>query len=689
MGPLIAPLPAGAPDRLGGHRIVGVLGAGGMGTVYLALRGGRPVALKTIRPELLRDPLLRERFVREADAASVVRGPFVAAVLGSSTADGVPWLATEFVPGPTLGAAVLRHGPLPVPAVSALAGALARALTALGRAGVVHRDLKPSNVILGADRPRVVDFGIARVVGDTTLTTTGQRPGTPGYMSPEQVVKGPLGPESDVFCLGAIVVFALTGRHAFFDGDPVHADFRIAHEAPDLTDVPGTLLPVVRACLEKRPADRPTAAEVARALDPRGGALRPAARWLPPEVLAEATGLARAAAGLGAAPRGPARRRVLAAAGSGLLLAATGTALLVRRDGERRGRSAAPRWSGPPGTVPPPLWSYDGAAARPGFGPLDVDGWACFADGGGEVALHDPVSGRRRGRGPVVSALLGAGRPVALAPDGAVLFLDAGDGSVARRTSVGARALPAADGERVYVLDEAGRVVALRRTDGGVGWRVPAPLPGAVLDGATGRGLLVLASAEGGVVALSASDGSLVWRLPAGSGGGSGSGSGSGGGSQGGSGRVVFGERGVLIGGGPTLTCLRAGDGGRLWELPADEGTGFGAPAPAGDGVYVVDGRQLRKVDARTGAPVWTVSAAEELDREQAPLVSGAGVFAASRAPDLGVLALHTGRVAEQYVFAPALPPEVPADAPWRGAVVGGGCVIWRRGGAVRALPGM
>ncbi|MET9855547.1 serine/threonine-protein kinase, partial [Streptomyces sp. NPDC006450] len=283
MTPVIAPLPGGTPAQLGGHRILGVLGAGGMGTVYLARRRGRPVALKTIRPELFRDADLRERFAREAAAAAAVRSPFVANVLDSSTtSEQVPWIAAEFVPGATLAAAVLRHGPLPAPAVHFLAGALGRALTALGAAGVVHRDLKPSNVILGADRPRVVDFGIARVTGDATLTATGQRPGTPGYMSPEQVIKGPLGPPSDVFCLGALLVFALTGRHAFYDGDPVRSDFRIAYEAADLTDIPAELAPVIRGCLEKQPEDRPAAAEVAAELDPQGAALRAATRRLPP-----------------------------------------------------------------------------------------------------------------------------------------------------------------------------------------------------------------------------------------------------------------------------------------------------------------------------------------------------------------------------------------------------------------------
>ncbi|MFD3756319.1 PQQ-binding-like beta-propeller repeat protein [Streptomyces sp. NPDC058622] len=686
MNPVIAALPGSAPAQLGGHRILGVLGSGGMGTVYLARRHGRPVALKTIRPELLRDTHLRERFTREAVAAAAVRSPFVAAVLGSSTTEGVPWLAAEFVPGATLGDAVPRHGPLPVPAACVLAAALGRALTALGRAGVVHRDLKPSNVILGADRPRVVDFGIARVAGDATLTTAGQRPGTPGYMSPEQVVKGPLGPESDVFCLGAILVFALTGQHAFFDGDAVHADFRIAHEAPDLAEVPGTLVPVIRGCLEKRPADRPTAAEVTRELDPRGAALRPAARWLPPEVVADAAELARAAAALGAGPRLPARRGLLLGAGAAVLLAGAGAAaslLRTRQDGGPD-RTPAARWSGPPGTVPQPLWAYDGAAANPAFGPVDADGWVCLADAGGEVAVLDPVSGELRGRGPVVTGLVGGRRPAALAPDGTVLFLEAGTGAVRSRVPVGAQALLATGEDQVYVLDDAGRVAAVKRTDGRARWRVPAPVPGAALSVTAGHGLLLVSSAGGGLAALSASDGRTLWRVPAGTG----------------SWRPALSARAVVVGGGRALTCLNTADGGRLWELSADDDAGFGAPGLAGGSVYVVDGRQLRSVDARSGTPAWTVLADDQLAQEKAPLVSGSGVFAPLRKPELGIFAVHSGRAAEQYVFAPApvgdapaeapadVPADAPADAAWRGAVVLGS-TIWQRGRAVRALPGM
>ncbi|MFD6888209.1 serine/threonine-protein kinase [Streptomyces sp. NPDC059957] len=675
MTPVIAPLPGGTPAQLGGHRILGVLGAGGMGTVYLARRRGRPVALKTIRPELFRDVDLRERFTREAAAAAAVRSPFVANVLGSSTTEQVPWIAAEFVPGATLTAAVQRHGPLPAPAVRVLAGALGRALTALAAAGVVHRDLKPSNVILGADRPRVVDFGIARVTGDATLTATGQRPGTPGYMSPEQVVKGPLGPPSDVFCLGALLVFALTGRHAFYDGDPVRSDFRIAYEAPDLTGVPAELTHVIRGCLEKQPENRPAAAEVAAELDPQGAAVRAATRWLPPTVLADAAEVARAAAALGAGPRLPTRRRVLTGAGAAVLLAATGaTALRTFRGDDGPGRTPAPRWSGPPGTVPGPLWSYDGAAAQPAFGPVDVDGRVCFADAGGELLLHDPVSGERRWRGPVVRDLVGGRRPVALDPDGTLLFLDPGSGTVRHRARDGVTGLLAADEDQVYVLGTDGRLAALERADGSVRWRVPVPVSGTVLSAAAKYGRLLLASAAGGVAALSAADGGSAWRRPAGTDGS----------------RTALSAGRVLLGGAGdrTLTCLDLERGEQLWTLPADDSAGFGVPTPAGDGVYVADGRQLRSIDVKTGAAAWTVLAAEELAQDQAPLVAGSGIFAPLRRPELGILVVHGGRAAEQYVFAPAPAGEGRADVPWRGAVAGGS-VIWQRGSAVRALPGM
>ncbi|TVL91077.1 protein kinase domain-containing protein [Streptomyces sp. SAJ15] len=685
MTSVMAPLPGGAPTQLGGYRLLGVLGSGGMGTVYLA-RGGRArrVALKTVRPELLRDQGLRDRFAREVAAAAAVRSPFVAAVLDSAPRAGVPWLASEFVPGPTLGQAVRRHGPLPVPAVCALAGALGRALTALAAAGVVHRDLKPSNLILAADRPRLVDFGIARVAGDATLTRAEQRPGTPGYMSPEQVLKGKLGPASDVFCAGALLAFAVTGRHTFLDDDQAGADVRIVYGEPDLDEVPGTLLPVVRDCLAKRPGDRPTAAELAAALDPHGAAERAAARWLPPEVRADIAERERAAVALGAGPGLPARRRVLLGAGGALLLAAGAGVLTWPRAGSGGAEHGpAPRWTGAPGVVPRPLWAYDRAAAKPLFAPVDADGVVCFADADGHVVGHDPVSGERRWRGPVARALLGGGRPVALGADGAALFLDPGSGTVRERVAADAERLLAADEDTAYVLDRDRRIRALGSADGRQRWVRPMPVSGPV-GAAAGRGLLVLASGTSAVTALSAADGGQAWRHPAP--GVASSGAGSTGGRRGPAKpyRPAFSTRGVVLGAGRTLIGLDPADGVRMWSLPADEKQGFGEPTVVGDAVFVADGGQLRAVDAAAGRARWTVVAGDTLAGRPGPLPTATGVHAALANPELGTIAVHTGRAAEQYLYAPA---GLLGDR-WQG-VVARGSVVWQRGSDVSALPGL
>ncbi|MFD3873777.1 PQQ-binding-like beta-propeller repeat protein [Streptomyces sp. NPDC058623] len=238
----------------------------------------------------------------------------------------------------------------------------------------------------------------------------------------------------------------------------------------------------------------------------------------------------------------------------------------------------------------------------------------------------------------------------------------------------GPGALLATDADQAYVLDDAGRVAAVGPADRGARRRVATPVPGPSLVAATGQGLLLLASATGGVAALSVSDGRLAWRRPAGS-----------------DGRwTALSARALVVGGRGhrALTCLGRSDGQQLWALPADDTGGFGAPALAGDTVYVADGRQLRSVDARTGAPAWTLLAPDELAQDHAPLVAGSAVFVPLRKPELGILVVDTARAAEQYVFAPAPAADVRAGTPWRGAVVRG-AAVWQRGSTVRALPGM
>ncbi|MET9723783.1 serine/threonine-protein kinase [Streptomyces zaomyceticus] len=279
------------PTHITRHRLLGLLGEGGMGRVYLGRsESGRTVAVKVVKPEYARDPEFRRRFAREVRAARSVGGEWTAAVLDADIEAAVPWVSTQYVPGPDLHTVVSRdYGPLPEHSVRTLANRLARALQDIHGAGLVHRDLKPSNVLVTVDGPRVIDFGIARALdalaGDTVLTRTGAIVGSPGFMSPEQVRGEELTPASDVFCLGAVLVHAATGRSPFggtSDGGPHALMFRVVQEEPDVQGVPDTLAGLVRACLSKDPAARPAPRQIAEAT----GDL-PAGTWLPSEVLAQ------------------------------------------------------------------------------------------------------------------------------------------------------------------------------------------------------------------------------------------------------------------------------------------------------------------------------------------------------------------------------------------------------------------
>ncbi|GAA3261038.1 hypothetical protein GCM10010493_39330 [Streptomyces lavendulae subsp. grasserius] len=282
------------PVRIGPYRLIARLGAGGMGLVYLGRsEAGRTVAVKVVQAEYAGHPEFRRRFAREVAAARKVGGSWTAAVLDADPEAAVPWVATQYVPGPDLHTVVARDfGPLPEHSVRTLANRLALALGAVHAAGLIHRDLKPSNVLVTVDGPRVIDFGIARAMdslgGDSLHTRTGMLIGSPGFMSPEQVRGLALTPASDVFCLGAVLVYAATGRFLFGARDTglnVHL-FRVAEEEADLTGVPQPLAELVGACLHKDPARRPSPAEVAARTEP-DPATDPAAEWLPGPVLAQ------------------------------------------------------------------------------------------------------------------------------------------------------------------------------------------------------------------------------------------------------------------------------------------------------------------------------------------------------------------------------------------------------------------
>ena len=263
---MIEPLQAGDPRSAGEFRLRARLGAGGMGQVFLGYSpGGRAVAVKICHPEFAADPAFVRRFALEVDAARAVNGLYTAQVIDAGPDDIPPWLATSYVPGPSLYDAVRADGPLPELAVWRLAAGLAEALQAVHARGLVHRDLKPTNVLLAADGPRVIDFGIARALDGTSLTTTGIAFGTASYMSPEQAGGEEIGPASDVFALGCVLCFAATGGVPFGDGDPPAVLYRVIYAPPELGAVPAGLRDLVAACLAKNPAERLTLPQILRA----------------------------------------------------------------------------------------------------------------------------------------------------------------------------------------------------------------------------------------------------------------------------------------------------------------------------------------------------------------------------------------------------------------------------------------
>ena len=278
------------PRFIGPYRLIARLGAGGMGLVYLGRsEQGRTVAVKVVQAEYAGHPEFRRRFAREVAAARLVGGSWTAAVLDADPEADVPWVATQYIPGPDLQTVVAKDfGPLPEDSVRILANRLALALQAVHGAGLIHRDLKPSNVLVTVDGPRVIDFGIARamdtLLGDSLHTHTGMLIGSPGFMSPEQVRGLELTSANDVFCLGAVLVYAATGRLLFGAGSTglnAHL-FRIAEEEADLTGVPEPLAELVGACLHKTPAERPTLEQIVE-----GTTTDRAEEWLPSPVLAQ------------------------------------------------------------------------------------------------------------------------------------------------------------------------------------------------------------------------------------------------------------------------------------------------------------------------------------------------------------------------------------------------------------------
>lgn len=541
-----APLRPEDPERIAGYTLLGRLGSGGMGTVFLARSaGGRVVALKTVHEHLAREPEFRIRFRLEAEAARTIGERHGATVVAADTQGALPWLATEYLLGPSLAEAVAHHGPLPEAVVRALGTRLARALADIHASGLVHRDLKPSNVLVTAAGPRVIDFGIARALGARRLTRTGQAVGTPAYMSPEQASGRDHEPPGDVFALAGVLVFAATGHGAFDGKTPADVLYEVRYGTPDLSGVPAGLLPVLSRCLAKDPAERPAPEALATEL---GGAEGGFADLLPGPLRAD---LGRRAVGVWelrpsrlpgppppADPPSPtgwtSRRRLLLAGTGGLLALGSGGAVWAARGrsgpppAARKPASPSPR---PPGLPPEPLWTYD--AGSPCRVEAVRDGIVVVSIGDGlsdrTLAGLDAATGRQVWRSPGTVSVEETGeglvvreKSMGLDAQNPLLALTAATGRLAaypgelRDPRLGGPRLVARTDDRLYLSGYDGDrqlIAAYTTADGrrlwaqGTGHEPYAPNPGAVAAGD-----VLVYSVSGDVVGLGRDDGRERWR---------------------------------------------------------------------------------------------------------------------------------------------------------------------------------
>ncbi|ELS52664.1 serine/threonine-protein kinase [Streptomyces viridochromogenes] len=524
------PLHKDDPKSVGGYRLLDRLGAGGMGAVYRGRsRSGREVAVKVVHAQYAEDPVFRTRFRQEIEAVRKVSGAFTAPVVDADPEAVRPWMATQYVPGLSLAARIRDRGPLRGTELRQLALGLVEALHDIHRSGVVHRDLKPANVLMAEDGPRVIDFGISRAAENhNTLTETGQMIGTPPFMSPEQLTDArTVGPASDVFSLGALLVYAVTGRGPFDADSPYLTAYRVVHDEPVLDGVAQPLRAILERCLAKEPADRPEPAELAREF---AAALPKAAEEDAHTVTLRADEVAvvrtrpEPAAGPGALTDGRRRSRVRplwATAGTvgALALGLTGYLLLGPGPGDDGTRTAAgsatsapARWAAlPTGWKPWQTTVYATAAhgVRKGIGVDDVgmpgrpecevyEG-AVHCAGDGILPLRlDALTGRAvwradvlppaTGEGSYLFSLLGVADDAVLVEqeyrpeDGddvviSVAALDSGTGKrLWHRTVNTGSVRPHLSGGLVITPDDSGRSVTARSPRTGTR-RWTAPLP--------------------------------------------------------------------------------------------------------------------------------------------------------------------------------------------------------------------
>ncbi|MEU4796499.1 protein kinase [Streptomyces sp. NPDC023327] len=526
-------LRGGDPEEIGGYPLEARLGSGGMGTVFLGrTASGRPVAIKLIHQQFADDEEFRIRFRQEVAAARRVSGAFTAAVIDADPEAAHPWMATTYIEGPTLAQRIARHGPIGGADLRRLAIGLTEALRDIHRAGVVHRDLKPSNVVLSPEGPRVIDFGISRAADQQTLTMTGRVIGTPPFMSPEQL-QAPrgVGPRSDVFSLGTLLVYAATGQGPFDADSPYMTAYQVVHEPPSLGSVPAALREVVEPCLAKDPKDRPSADELLVPLrdlpaDLGGAAVPGAPRRtretdtqhhlatddatpLPTTAQSSGDGAAGAEPGAVRRPAGG-RRRLRTVLAAVVAVAAIGTgAALMRADdtdkpggarGEGGGRAVAATGAPLPDGFRPWLEKVPGGRADiPDELRCEARGDALFCGGGGVVATRIDASDGSR-----VWTEKSPGVPV----QGMHLVGVAGDTVLGYRFAAEGAPGPATE------------VVALDADKGEELWSVPSGAQSTAVTGQT-RDAVVVGSAVVTVdadnsrfEARRARSGKVLWRRP-------------------------------------------------------------------------------------------------------------------------------------------------------------------------------
>ncbi|MEU3421942.1 serine/threonine-protein kinase [Streptomyces murinus] len=569
------------PRRIGPFEVLGRLGAGGMGLVYLARSAsGRRVAIKTVRTELAEDQLFRVRFTREVEAARAVSGFYTAAVVDADPRAAVPWLATAYVPAPSLEEIVNECGPLPAQAVRWLAAGVAEALQSIHGAGLVHRDLKPSNVLVVEDGPRVIDFGIASGVSNTRLTMTNVAVGTPAYMSPEQAkdsrsVTG----ASDVFSLGSMLVFAATGHPPFHGANPVETVFMLLREGPDLTGLPDELRPLIEVCMQMEAPGRPSPADLQAQLAPHlfgsgSDDSGTASAWLPDHAVA----LIESRRGGRPAPKP----------------APATTAHGPRPTGPGPRPTAGPVVPPPPAYDPPvPSASFAAPAAAPDTGPVRLAGAPVPIGPGPRVADARAAAVKAPPPEAGLVANWSRPRPGVAGADPAVPAAPAGPPEQTSgwrpwrfRMSNDVWGTPAVDGDLVYVtsfevhaLDVGTGRRRFKTRD--VAWSM------AVADGR------VHASDGPTLFALDAREGTDLWRLSTDA--------------------WVYSlkaDHGTVVTGtrGGGVQAWEASNGQRLWEISGCQ-TDFETPEAGPlvhDGtVYVWQDARLRALDARTGDERW------------------------------------------------------------------------------------